>query len=342
MLLFKLEPSASANTILAPVYESIAGQIKSTAVTYIRETSNVAAFSGFATQIEDFAVALEAIPNSDLVSLMDNVDITTLTDADGNFNTDALATVFSTMDPTVVEDLRVSFVNNLDPAALASMTSSMEYFVELSETVQDLMNNEIELSNFMAMYNDVAGALVNFNDAFGGELMGSSLSAILDYGRYATVIAEKAMIIYEEAGVIAREFTAAQRMIEFSVSERVAEMDGAEGDGFMCRASQTGVFDTAIKTFEYAPDAIVANAKVPVIDAVQFYNDFVHGLPFGISETAQTVNVANIDAIFDQIDSMLLSVSGSITEIAAPLQLATIDRQVDAFVGNMFCWKNVD
>merc|ERR1712131_170575 len=105
----------------------------------------------------------------------------------------------------------------------------MEYFVELSETVQDLMNNEIELSNFMAM------------------------------------------IIYEEAGVIAREFSAAQRMIEFSVSERVAEMDGAEGDGFMCRACQTGVFETFIKTFEYAPDAIVANAKVPVIDAVQFY-----------------------------------------------------------------------
>merc|ERR1712131_355459 len=126
--------SASANTILAPVYESIAGQIKSTAVTYIRETANVAAFSGFATQIEAFAVALEDIPNSDLVNLMDNVDITTLTDADGNFNTDALATVFSTMDPTVVEDLRVSFVNNMDPAALDSITTSMEYFVELSET----------------------------------------------------------------------------------------------------------------------------------------------------------------------------------------------------------------
>lgn len=225
----------------------------------------------------------------------------------------------------------------MDPAALDSITTSMEYFVELSETVQDLMNNEIELSNFMAMYNDVAGALVNFNDAFGGELMGSSLSAILDYGRYATVLAEKAMIIYEEAGVIAREFSAAQRMIEFSVSERVAEMDGDEGDGFMCRASQTGVFETFIKTFEYAPDAIVANAKVPVIDSVQFYNDFVHGLPFGISETAQTINVANIDAVFDQIDSALLAVSGSITEIAAPLQLSTIDRQVDAFVGNMFC-----
>ena len=322
---------------MAPVYESIAGQIKSTAVTYIRETANVAAFSGFATQIEAFAVALEDIPNSDLVSLMDNVDITTLTDADGNFNPDALVTVFSTMDSSVVEDLRISFVNNMDAAALDSITTSMEYFVELSETVQDLMNNEIELSNFMAMYNDVAGALVNFNDAFGGELMGSSLSAILDYGRYATVMAEKAMIIYEEAGVIAREFSAAQRMIEFSVSERVAEMDGAEGDGFMCRASQTGVFETFIKTFEYAPDAIVANAKVPVIDAVQFYNDFVHGLPFGISETAQTINVANIDAVFDQIDSALLAVSGSITEIAAPLQLATIDRQVDAFVGNMFC-----
>merc|ERR1712179_623810 len=208
------------------------------------------------------------------------------------------------------------------------LTTSMEYFTELSETVQDLMNNEIEVSNFIAIYNDVAGALVNFNDAFGGELMGSSLSAIVDYGRYATVLAEKAMIVYEESGVLMREF---------SVNERINEMDGAEGEGFMCRAGQTGVMDVFAKTFEYAPDAIVANAKVPVIDTIQFYNDFVHGLPFGISETAQVINVDNIEAVFDQVDSMLLSISGSITEIGAPLQLATIDRQIDNFVMNTFC-----
>merc|ERR1712147_89995 len=251
----------------------------------------------------------------------EGVDITTLTDADGNFNVDALATVFNTMDPAVVDGLKTSFVNNLDPASMESLTTSMEYFTELSETVQDLMNNEIEVSNFIAIYNDVAGALVNFNDAFGGELMGSSLSAI----------------VYEESGVLMREFSAAQRMIEFSVNERVNEMDGAEGDGFMCRAGQTGVMDVFAKTFEYAPDAIVANAKVPVIDTIQFYNDFVHGLPFGISETAQVINVDNIEAVFDQVDSMLLSISGSITEIGAPLQLATIDRQIDNFVMNTFC-----
>lgn len=329
--------SASANTILAPLYESIAGQIKSTAVEYIRGTKDIAAFVAVAIQIEDFAVALEAIPNSELVDLMEGVDITTLTDADGNFNADALATVFNTMDPAVVDGLKTSFVNNLDPASMESLTTSMEYFTELSETVQDLMNNEIEVSNFIAIYNDVAGALVNFNDAFGGELMGSSLSAIVDYGRYATVLAEKAMIVYEESGVLMREFSAAQRMIEFSVNERINEMDGAEGDGFMCRAGQTGVMDVFAKTFEYAPDAIVANAKVPVIDTIQFYNDFVHGLPFGISETAQVINVDNIEAVFDQVDSMLLSISGSITEIGAPLQLATIDRQIDNFVMNTFC-----
>ena len=73
---------------------------------------------------------------------------------------------------------------------------------------------------------------------------------------------------------------------------------------------------------------------MPIIDTVSFYNDLVHGLPFGISETAQVINVANIEGAFDQVDDMLLSISGSITEISAPLQLATIDRHIDNFVTN--------
>ena len=63
----------------------------------------------------------------------------------------------STMDPAVVENLRTSFVNNLDATQMDDLTTSMEYFTELSSVFQDLMNNEIEASNFMAMYNDVSG-----------------------------------------------------------------------------------------------------------------------------------------------------------------------------------------
>ena len=65
------------------------------------------------------------------------------------------------MDPTVVENLRTSFVDNLDAEQMADLTTSMEYFTELSSVFQDLMNNEIEASNFMAMYNDVAGTFMN-------------------------------------------------------------------------------------------------------------------------------------------------------------------------------------
>ena len=68
-----------------------------------------------------------------------------------------MTTPQSTMDPVVVEDLRTSFVDNLSDEAKDSLTTSMEYFTELSSVFQDLMNNEIEASNFMAMYNDVAG-----------------------------------------------------------------------------------------------------------------------------------------------------------------------------------------
>merc|ERR1712227_448161 len=261
-----LAASASASTLFAGVYNSIAGQIKDQVVSVLQSVPDaVPALAAFQTEIDAFADALAAIPNDELVALIDD---------NGDFNANALATVFSTMDPTVVENLRTSFVDNLDDTAKASLTTSMEHFTELSSVFQDIMNNEIEISNFMAMYNDVAGALVNFDDAFGNALLPSWATTVMDYGQYVTVAAEKAVVLYEEivSGDLPMEFTRAVETTYFSVGQRVSEMDGDESENFMCRAGQTRFFTVAEKTFEYAPDAIVANFRIPVVDAVNFYN----------------------------------------------------------------------
>merc|ERR1711868_105667 len=134
-----LAASASASTLFAGVYNSIAGQIKDQVVSLLQSVPNdVPALTAFNAEINAFADALAAIPNDELVALIDNVDITTLVDDNGDFNANALATVFSTMDPTVVENLRTSFVDNLDDTAKASLTTSMEHFTELSSVFQDI------------------------------------------------------------------------------------------------------------------------------------------------------------------------------------------------------------
>jgi len=335
-----LAASASASTLFAGVYNSIAGQIKDQVVSVLQSVPDaVPALAAFQTEIDAFADALAAIPNDELVALIDNVDITTLVDDNGDFNANALATVFSTMDPTVVENLRTSFVNNLDATQMASVTTSMEYFTELSSVFQDIMNNEIEISNFMAMYNDVAGALVNFDDAFGNALLPSWATTVMDYGQYVTVAAEKAVVLYEEivSGDLPMEFTRAVETTYFSVGQRISEMDGDESENFMCRAGQTRFFTVAEKTFEYAPDAIVANFRIPVVDAVNFYNDFVHGLPFGLSDTVQTVSVDNINSVFDGLDNALYAISGSFTEIRSLAELTNMDVPVNNFLINAYC-----
>ena len=43
----------------------------------------------------------------------------------------------------------------------------------------DLMNNEIELSNFAAVYNDFASAVTQLDSAFGNQILGSSTNALL-------------------------------------------------------------------------------------------------------------------------------------------------------------------
>ena len=45
-----------------------------------------------------------------LVSIIEGIDINTLIDADGNFNADSLVTVFSSLDPTIVQTLQDEFV----------------------------------------------------------------------------------------------------------------------------------------------------------------------------------------------------------------------------------------
>ena len=43
----------------------------------------------------------------------------------------------------------------------------------------DLMNNEIELSNFAAVYNDFASAVTQLDSAFGNQILGPSTNAFL-------------------------------------------------------------------------------------------------------------------------------------------------------------------
>ena len=66
-------------------------------------------------------------------------------DADGNFNTDALVTVFSTLDPTVVQALQDQFIAAIPTETMTTINSSMDAFLDLGTVFQGMDRIEIKL-----------------------------------------------------------------------------------------------------------------------------------------------------------------------------------------------------
>ena len=80
-----------------------------------------------------------------LVGIIEGIDINSLIDADGNFNTDALVTVFSTLDPTVVQALQDQFIAAIPTETMTTINSSMDAFLDLGTVFQGMDRIEIKL-----------------------------------------------------------------------------------------------------------------------------------------------------------------------------------------------------
>ena len=73
-----------------------------------------------------------------LVGIIEGIDINSLIDVDGNFNTDALVTVFSTLDPTIVQALQDQFIAAIPSETMTTINSSMDAFLDLGTVFQGM------------------------------------------------------------------------------------------------------------------------------------------------------------------------------------------------------------
>lgn len=163
----------------------------------LNDPIDVANNAALVNAIDAFDTALNGMDNAALVSMIENLDITALIDADGNLDPSALATVFSELDPSTVQDLQDAFVAAIPAQTMVQMNASMDAFIDLGTVFQDIMNNNIELSNFAAIYNDFADAVVGLDSVFGNNVLGSTTNALLTYSSVVTTLAEKALVVWE-------------------------------------------------------------------------------------------------------------------------------------------------
>merc|ERR1712158_308477 len=254
--------------------------------------------------IDAFDAALTGMDNAALVAVIENLDITSLLDADGNLDTNALVTVFSSLDPAVPAE------------TMTQLNSSMDAFLDLGTVFQDIMNNNIELSNFAAIYNDFADAITGLDAVFGNNVLGSTTNALLSYSSIVTTLAEKALVVWESYDDIRISFRNANTLVEFGIQDRLNEINHVDGESYLCTAGNNGIFDTAKEAVEFLPDVLVTNFRGPTMNLVSLYNDFIHGIEIGSFDLSMyELNEADVDAAFTMIDNMAGSVAGTLVEV---------------------------
>jgi len=319
-----LAASANASTLFSPIYEYVAQSLVSQATGMLTDLAtlttpiDVAGNPALVAAINDFNTALTNMDNQALVSIISGIDINALVDADGNFNTDALATVFNGLDAGMMQELQDQFVAAIPADTMTTINSSMDAFLDLGTVFQDLMNSEIELSNFAAVYNDFASAVTQLDSAFGNQILGSSTNAILSYSTLVTTLGEKFLVVNESYDDIRISFRNANTLVEFAIGDILDSIGHSDGNSVWCSAAQNGMLSTTKQFVDFLPDVVISNYYPPVSSATNIYNDFVHGLTFGsfnlghykIDETQLQTAVTNFENMAGQI-------SGSLTEVNA-------------------------
>jgi len=286
--------------------------------------------------IDQFDAALTGMDNAALVSVIENLDVTALIDADGNLDSTALVTVFSTLDPAVVQELQDAFVAAVPAESMAQLNASMDAFVDLGTVFQDIINNNIELSNFAAIYNDFADAVVGLDSVFGNNVLGSTTNALLSYSSVVTTLAEKALVVWESYDDIRISFRNADTLVQFGIEDRLNEINHVDGQSYLCTMGQNGIFDTAKEAIEFLPDVLVTNFRGPTMNLVSLYNDFIHGIEIGSFDLSlYELNEVDVDAAFTMIDDVAGSIAGTLVEIKT-LALP-FSGQINSAITNSFC-----
>lgn len=315
--------SANAVTLFSPIYENVAHLLISrssdmlTSLSQLNEPIDIAGNGALVSAITDFNAALNSMDNSDLVEIIENIDIMLLLNDEGSFNIDSLAMVFSNLDPIIVQSLQDEFITALPTDTLAIVNSSMNAFLDLGTVFQDLLNNEIELSNFVAVYNDFASAATQLDTAFGNQILGGATNAFLSYSSLITTLAEKMLVVQESKDAIQIAFRNANTLVELAIDDRLDRISH-DGGSYWCTAARNGMLDTTQEFIEFIPDVIISNYYGPVSMVINLYNDFIHGVTIrNFNLGLYKINEKNLEVAISSLDSATGAISGTLTELNA-------------------------
>lgn len=331
-------------TLLGGLYETVAdtlvNQITGTLEGLASDGGPLSTPPTLKASIDAFSEELKQLPKDDLVDLLKSVDPEELFDSDGNFKPEALSTVFSADDiAPLATAMQAAFTDAIDGGGdidAAKLKSSMTSFLDLGEVFQDIMNNEVQASNFLAVANDLTSAIQSMDGAFQNGILGSGgMNTFIQVINIGSIIGEKALIAYEAVDKIVPAFEDANYLIESGwnrVETEIWEMDSPED--YMCAMVQRGVFKAGAELFDFFNDVTLQNLQTPVGEVVDVYNGLVHGLPF-IPDLLDEIEKEDLNKYFDLTQSYLEAASSSMLELG--ILTLPFQTQVANFLEPLVC-----
>jgi hypothetical protein len=336
--------SAHGSTLFGPIYEMVADQLVSQVTGIIRDqadTGVLATPAALKGAVDSFADALDDMDRSALVDIMKNIDPNELYTDDGSFNPDALSVVFDLADDPALKDMAAdlqtqfsnSFLDTVDKNN--DMKAAMNSFLDLSSTFTDIMNNEIEPSNFVAIINDFTTGLTKFDDAFGNELLGGTLNTVIDAVNVVSTIGEKGLVVWETLAPLEEGFGQARAIAEYTFQNTLENANNYDpADGLWCTKAKHGIIDAEREFFEFLADVAIPNYKIPIMDSLNMWNDFVHGIEF-LDMVDFTDSVEMLESMMDQAIFYSEAAASSLQEIN--ILAMPFNAQIKSALEGAFC-----
>merc|ERR1712227_22475 len=300
--------SASASTLLAPVYEALAGQIISQAKSALTKVRDQLAGNGQATTaIDMFETKLDSLTTAEVVDILQSVPIETI--LEGDLTADDMVVIFQNsaiFDDMDFSGLSSELISSLDVNQLGSFNQSMDAFVEAATSIQSIFDSEITIYNFVAVFTDLIDAIRLLNDAF--EFTTGISDTLTEVLFYISTITQKIIFAMESREEYKYMYENAilltQREFEFRIQDSIDNLCTDDFD-FM---------NTLIDVTKFAGPVVIDNWSGPFEDTLDLWNVFIGNIPVLGDYPISSTIVANIET---SVQNAVDSITGSLVELNA-------------------------
>lgn len=303
--------SANAWTLLDPVYDQMASLIMSQVTTMFESVQGELAVAGDLTPVfDEFITKFKNIDNADVVRILKSVDIELL--MDGGLTPEDLVEIFAEeidnpnsefygMNLDAIGD---EFTASLDPAHIEPFNNALLAMTESASVFQDLYNGDVNLHNIVGSFADIMDAALSLNDIY-SFAESDTLTQVLFY---SSIVVEKGLFVVEEWKEYLYMYEDAVDLTMNEYSRRVVDADEQFCNGDL------GFIKSVQEKLKFVPNVVIDNWTTPVKKSAEIYNQLVANVPvvenYALSDTL-------LDTMIDQLDVVMSSVDGTLTEVYA-------------------------